>query len=248
MPIGTLNVKGGDPISSQSRSARHSADAAELMSDWGDKQLAGIEVGDPLPIIINEKSTRMSLRVRHWLELNGAGVPSESHLQKIIVEVAAAKEDATPLLRWVSRRGVEIKVRRFQGYLHLDGSNHKTYSDSRPFVIDWDISSPLTLPDSRVLEAVDISTTGLDREKLKDKKITVRSRVGGERCHPPFSEYRRTLKNILREERVPPWERNTIPLLFVDDELAVVVGYFVCKPFLTDKNGVSIKVSVGVDE
>ncbi|MDH5395954.1 MAG: hypothetical protein OEW97_06735, partial [Gammaproteobacteria bacterium] len=31
--------------------------------------------------------------------------------------------------------------------------------------------------------------------------------------------------------QVPPWLRGHIPLFFVDNELAAVVGYCICEPF-----------------
>jgi len=40
------------------------------------------------------------------------------------------------------------------------------------------------------------------------------------------------LKKLFQEWQVPPWLRDTIPLIYVDDVLAQVVGYCVCEPFI----------------
>ena len=41
---------------------------------------------------------------------------------------------------------------------------------------------------------------------------------------------------------VPPWERNRVPLLYVNEDIAAVVGYCVCEPYQAgrDEDGVNV--------
>jgi tRNA(Ile)-lysidine synthase len=48
--------------------------------------------------------------------------------------------------------------------------------------------------------------------------------VGGEHLQPDCGRRRRTVKNLLQEREVPPWERARLPLLYCGDELVWVAG------------------------
>jgi tRNA(Ile)-lysidine synthase len=60
--------------------------------------------------------------------------------------------------------------------------------------------------------------------KLEGREIAVRGRRGGERLRPDASRPRRTLKNLLQEQRIPEWRRDRLPLLFAERTLAYVAG------------------------
>ena len=103
------------------------------------------------------------------------------------------------------------------------------------FCIEWDLQQPLHLSEiGAKLVVRTVSSGGIRKDLLQGKKVTVRSRVGGERCQFGGAKQRRTLKNILRERGVPPWERGQIPLVFVGNELVQVVGHFICAPYSAD--------------
>lgn len=59
---------------------------------------------------------------------------------------------------------------------------------------------------------------------MAGKKSSVRSRAGGEKFCLDAMRPHRTLKNLLQEARVPPWERETMPLFFCDETLVWVPG------------------------
>jgi tRNA(Ile)-lysidine synthase len=60
--------------------------------------------------------------------------------------------------------------------------------------------------------------------KLVRGHVTIRQRQGGESLRPGPSRPRRTLKNVLRESGVPAWQRQALPLVFVDDVLVWAAG------------------------
>ena len=61
--------------------------------------------------------------------------------------------------------------------------------------------------------------------------VEVRFRRGGERCRPAGRGITKPLKDLLRELGVPPWERDSLPLVFAGDRLAAVPDLFACEPF-----------------
>jgi len=46
--------------------------------------------------------------------------------------------------------------------------------------------------------------------------------LGGERFKPDLARPTRTLKYLLQEANMPPWHRERLPLVYLDDTLAVV--------------------------
>jgi len=66
--------------------------------------------------------------------------------------------------------------------------------------------------------------TGISLGKLSEFPVTVGLRRGGERMRPDCKRPRRSLKNLLQEAAIPPWERETLPLIFSGERLAGVPG------------------------
>lgn len=67
------------------------------------------------------------------------------------------------------------------------------------------------------------ATTG-EGVRLAPSEVSVRFRVGGERIRLACGRPRRTLKNLLRESGVAAWQREAIPLIYVEESLAWVAG------------------------
>ena len=65
--------------------------------------------------------------------------------------------------------------------------------------------------------------------------MTVRYRQGGEACRTARHGVTHSLKKLLQEAGVPPWERECIPLIYVGEQLAAVAGYWVCVPCQADE-------------
>jgi tRNA(Ile)-lysidine synthase len=57
---------------------------------------------------------------------------------------------------------------------------------------------------------------------LRGRAITIRLRRGGERLQPDCRRPRRSLKNLLQEAGIPPWERERLPMIFCGEQLVWV--------------------------
>lgn len=84
----------------------------------------------------------------------------------------------------------------------------------------------MALPWGRVSWGMRVGA-GIKRSLLVAGPVTVRFRRGGERLRPHGHTHSRTLKHLLQDWRVPPWERPYLPLLYVGDTLAAVPGHCV---------------------
>ena len=152
-------------------------------------------------------------------------MPDTIHLQRILDEVLTASEDAKPEVIW---RGGE--VRRYQGLLY---AQDKLIEPDNNKVLIWtNIQKPIVLNnDGLKLSATSLLGAGLSQEKLKNAEVLLKFRQGGETCRPAGRGQTHQLKKLFQEWQVPPWLRASVPLIYVNGELAEVVGYCRCDSF-----------------
>lgn len=169
------------------------------------------------PMLTMSEARRFAL-VRRWLAFHRAAMPSRASLQRLWQEVALSREDANPHLR----QG-EHEIRRFQGELYwvplLNVDRDKSYSWPTPY-------RPLNLPG---LGIVSLSSKGMAVRAPADGEIvSLRFKAPG-LLHIVGRDKGRTLKKIWQELRIPPWERDTTPLLFYGEQLIAAPGIFVTR-------------------
>jgi tRNA(Ile)-lysidine synthase len=84
---------------------------------------------------------------------------------------------------------------------------------------------------------------GISQKKLHAAQVTIRLRQGGERLRLHEHGTTRTLKNLLQEHGIPPWQRDTLPLLFCGETLVAVPGIGVAYTYQakSDEAGMVLK-------
>ena len=65
--------------------------------------------------------------------------------------------------------------------------------------------------------------------------ITIKARRGGEKIRLPGRQGSHALKNLFQEAGVPPWERDTMPLVYLDDKLAAVGDLWISAAFYSEQ-------------
>ena len=80
-----------------------------------------------------------------------------------------------------------------------------------------------------------VRRAGLAVGELKNHTVVVRNRRPGDRIRPLGHSSRRRLKDLLIDRRVPRWERDRLPLLVIDDEIAWVPGVTIGESFRLDE-------------
>jgi tRNA(Ile)-lysidine synthase len=221
-----------------SRSARHAAEAADLLAvlAHNDLQFAGGPQTDTLSIACLEtlEPARQRNMLRHWIKQLDLPLPGTTHIEQIVKDVIGAARDSVCCVRWPG-----AEVRRYRDLLYAMSS--ATYHDSS-LCVEWDLRQPLSLSDGLQLSATPIQGAGLDTVLCLDQKITVRFRQGGERCRPVGRKHTHALKKLFQERGIPPWQRKRIPLIYVNDQLAAVTGLWVCQPFQAQGNALGMQV------
>ena len=197
-----------------------SEELAELISSEGALAIAPLEA---------MSAVRRAAVLRRWLASHHAVMPSRAMLGRIWDEVAQAREDATPS---VYLNGFE--VRRYQGKLWWV----KSRSSLSDVVLDWPcVVEALTLPAGA--GSVCLTNAGHVRLPEADEPVTVRFKAGG-LLHIVGRNGGRKLKKIWQENNVPPWLRDTTPLLFYGETLIAAAGVFITEEGWTEK-GVSFE-------
>ncbi len=160
--------------------------------------------------------------LRRWIARAGFPTPMATHVERMLTCVLGARTDRVPVVIWKG-----VCVRRYAGILYLLPAPVRPAS---PFAIGWDPTRALQLPEG-MLSARWTVGEGI-RADLTGPGLSVRSRLGGERCQLPGRAQHHTLKHVLQDLQIPPWERPGLPLVYIGEQLAAVANLFVCADFL----------------
>jgi len=213
--------------STLSRVAEHMAESARLLQQLAEQDFATHRVsGDRLRVssLQTLDIARQRNLLRYWLsKIGGLRMPDHRHLHRIVHEVLAAVEDANPLVSW---RGGE--VRRYRGELYALQGEIPPFDVTQ--IIPWDGKQALSL-NQQVLIPHLVKGQGVNPQLFEQGGLSIRFRQGGERCKPVGRSHHHRLKKLFQEWGVPPWQRDSVPLLYVGEDLVQIVGYCVCEPY-----------------
>jgi len=146
--------------------------------------------------------------LRQWFKQNHLKMPSQIQLQQLFQSVIHAKQDANPV--WAIE---DFQIRRFDGKLYL--LHQSVFCCSKQTIL-WD-----NFPkDLRLTDWEQHLRANLIDDLPELGKVEIRFRQGGERFR--YRGKTRILKKLLQAWHIPPWQRECLPLLYIDDELAAV--------------------------
>ena len=224
-----------------SRSSAHLAEAQNLLDDLAKldlkKYLKSINYNHKLQVnTLNKLSLhRVKNVLRYWLEMNNQLMPSKDLLDELLRQVLTAKKDAE--LKIELSKAFEI--RRYKDEIYIvkkDQQKQKNYE------IVWAGESEILLPNGSKLKFKKVKGKGISLEKIKDKNLVISNRKGGESFKPDSKRPTKKLKQLLQESDLPPWEREEIPLIFVDHDLVCVPNFGIDMKFQTKLKEVGLEV------
>ncbi len=221
------------------RAATHCATAARLLNRDADELVSTVQgsSADRLSVLGLQQlsSEQQALLLRHWIHRLGFPRPSAVHIQQIQLTVLGAQWDTSPLLHW---RGAEIRRYRDELFLLAPQLAHDA---TRKWI--WDLQTDLDMESSgRLALKVAAAGQGFSVTRLREQgAIEVRFRLGGERFRQRGRDTH-SLKKLMQEWGIPPWQRDRIPLLYAADQLVSVAGYAVSE----DHQAVSDELGYGL--
>jgi tRNA(Ile)-lysidine synthase len=184
-------------------------------------------------------SPRLLNILRYWIIGQLKKQPTRNLLQELEKTLLHSSEDARPLLafsgfiftKFNSRLCLIEAPNALPDLLELNWQPD-SQADSQP-------GSVINIAELNIqLEVIEVTNTDqanyrLDNS-LRNKKLTIRFRQGGESFHPAGRQHSQRLKKLFQEAGIPPWERDVTPLLYDKDELIAVLGNWLSKKHLAD--------------
>jgi tRNA(Ile)-lysidine synthase len=204
--------------STLARSARHFAEAARLLDELAAQDAVTAIDGERLTVdVLRQLSeARGKNLLRYFLALREAPIPDSTRLAEMLRQLCAARADAQPCVSW---GGWQLRCYRGHAYVLPD------VLPASDFCISWQGETDVVLPASHgVLHFEFVTGQGVSRNRLEQGKVQIRPRQGSATIQPAATRPHRTLRNLLQEHDVPPWQRELLPLLFCGDELVCVPG------------------------
>jgi tRNA(Ile)-lysidine synthase len=196
------------------RTASHLAEASAMLDELAQLDAAKL-IGQDNALNLAElaliKTARAKNLVRWWLAQNGLMMPSEVHLAQIVQQLLTAKQDAN-----IDIVIQHLRLKRYQQYAYLVNIKH-----AKPFSIMWNGEPQLNLPNGSILYFKQILGRGFAFKSIPTQ-LTVCNRAGGEFFKPLANRPTRTLKYLLQQAGIPPWQRDCLPLIYNQNELVIV--------------------------
>jgi tRNA(Ile)-lysidine synthase len=222
LPI--LKNRFGHIIKVISRSSAHLAEAQNLLDDLAKIDLKSYLKSNDYKYKLQVKTlnklslTRTKNVLRYWLELNDQLMPSKDLLDELLRQVLTAKKDAELKIQLSKNH----EIRRYQDEIFIVKKNQQKQKN---YEILWNGESEILLPNGSKLKFKKVKGKGISLEKIKDKKLIISNRKGGESFKPDSKRPTKKVKQLLQESDLPPWERENLSLIFVGDELASVPNF-----------------------
>lgn len=207
------------------RAALHCAEAQSLLDEFAERLMTNVAGSKSNTLSVTKllqlNNEKQKLVVRAFIRALSFPVPDLKKLETILHDVLSADQDKMPCVKWA-----DVEMRRYRDdiYLMRQLATHDVNQ-----VFKWDLMQQLQIPHVGILFAISHEPhQGNDTLALRAdiQSVAVRFRRGGESAFVT-GRGKHTLKNLFQEWGVPPWERERIPLIFINEKLISVLGHFV---------------------
>jgi tRNA(Ile)-lysidine synthase len=213
-----------------SRSAKHCADAQLLVEEVADELFNAVFNSADQTISISRLMEHQlppqQLIIRHWFKLIGLKMPAQAKVGRILSQVVAAAEQRDPILS-----GQGCSIRRYRDKLYCLKPAVQQVPQDRV----WPTRQASIKTGQDQTLSCELSSKGILREQWQTAKVEIRFRRGGEKIRLPGRQGHHSLKNLFQEAGIPPWERNMMPLIYLDDTLAAVGDKWISAAFYSEK-------------
>jgi tRNA(Ile)-lysidine synthase len=206
-----------------SRTAQHMAEADALLDELAEIDIKKCLLNSQqlqLAPLAKLSGARVNNALRWWLLQNNCDAPSAAQLQQISQQLFHAKSDANVKIRL----SANLILQRFQGsaYLLKNVQEGDAEYQRSAFSLPWQGEKTIILPDQSRLFFSEKLGEGIAMRHVENGQLNIRYRRGGETLKPEENRPNRSLKSLFQTSQVPPWQRERLPLLFVNDELAML--------------------------
>jgi tRNA(Ile)-lysidine synthase len=204
-----------------SRLAQHARSAQTLLSELAERDLELCADGGHLDVAQLRKlpNDRIDNLLRYWFHRRGIRMPSTAWLDELRTQCLDAGDDAQ-----ICVSHPDCHLRRYRGRLMLTPRLAIDVSAAVPQAFSWNDEPRMPFPafgGSLYFERVE---EGVDEQWLRQQRLVLRHRQGGEQLKLASGRPTRTLKQHYQSLGIPAWEREHLPLVFAGDDLLFAAG------------------------
>lgn len=204
------------------RTSQHMAEASQLLDELAETDAKHCVISGNLSIaaLCELSHSRARNLLRFFLRQHEVKLPSTVKLNEILNQLRFARKDAQ--LRLVFG---DTEIRSYRDLVYIFPRQKLSQNHLQDLQFRWRGESCLVLKElGGLLRFEHAEGRGISAEKLNEAPVSIKMRVGGEHYSPNCKRPRRSLKNLMQEAAIPPWERFTVPLLFCGERLVWVPG------------------------
>ncbi len=246
----TLRQRWPGAVGSLIAAADNGRDAAGFISEACEALLPRCQAADKIgvfclapPLDIRAMTAlgqfQRSALLRHWIHRHGQPSPSRRQLATLAQQVfvtAGSAASRSAAVRWKN-----LQLRRFRDHLYL----LRPADAPLEAAMDWDLQ-PRQLGGGLRIEVCAAADGELDAARLRGRRLQLVWRRGGERMRRRGRDHSHALKKLFQQHAVPVWERDALPLLVADGDIAwapgVGAGAAYCRADGGDGDGDGIRI------
>lgn len=210
------------------RTAKHCANADEMLKNMAKQWFQSVVNSDntiDLQKLRFYDSMQQDCILREWFFSFGLKMPSQKRLNQIFAEIMNAKNSSSAVLY-----EQQHEIRCYQNTLFcLKKSQKETFKEKI-----WDKNQDVLFFSSDWVLSIHASKKGILKTVWENAQIRVRTRKGGEKIELPFRKGHHDLKKLYQEAKIPPWKRESIPLIYLNNELAAVGSFWINRAFYNE--------------
>lgn len=217
------------------RAARLQAEALAVLNDMARLDAQSCMQGDHLDCACLAQCSLPRARnlLRWFIEHQGCRMPSERRLDEGLRQLLCAAPDAQVCVKITP----EVELRRYRGAGYLVPI--KQCADQP--TVTWRGEAQIHLEQAHCYVVMTPAQgAGLRATRLRQGHVQVGVRRGGENLKTSQKGPHRSLKNLLQEAQIPPWQRACVPVLWCDGQLAWVSGIGIHVDFLASPDEAGI--------
>ena len=197
-------------VESLARSARHSREAADILAAYADSMLTPRLVTDrvlDIAGLATSDDSLLKLMLRRWIRTVAAPSMPAMRLTELCRQLEHAAPGSNITTRW---QGWMLRHFHQQLWLYEEAAIGPCPD------LSWSGLEPVDLgPGIGVLKLT-------PHPDAAPAAMRVRPRMGGEKIDLDTRRHRQSVKNLLRDAAIPPWLRDSIPLLELDGETVAI--------------------------
>jgi tRNA(Ile)-lysidine synthase len=225
------------------RSAAHAQSAQRLLTELAEGDVAALLVDGAIDVarLRGMSLDRVYNLLRHWFASQGLAMPSTAWLTEMVAQLIEARHDAQLL---VTHPACHIRRHRDRLYItpklpELAGMrdpDDEGIIDKPGESFRWQGEAQLAFPAYGGVLHVEPGTLGFDPAWLREQKLVIDFRKGGERLKLAANRPTRALKAHYQAADIPAWERARLPTVSSGRDLLFAAGLGMdCHHFASDQ-------------